>query len=446
MSIPKLNNDLNIIQKLSDLPNSSDGLTAQELKAKFDEGANMIQNWINDDLVPALTSENIPFTPTEAVDEKTIQEAIVNVQEQVRNASTGTIVNGAVTKEKLSADVQNRSYGGRVWVSLDEPSAEHNTAAGFPIGQLWLRPGVTVANKKGSWTATSGTASETEGIVTMTGDGTYTTATFTNNMADAGQQGDRVYILFHVQEKDTDISNLTVKVGIGEEQSVESGGVFSGEVLANGALSVELAATWPRLSLAKGSFQIVNFAVVNVDAILRQTNDLQAEPDWETWLSKLLPLEECVLPEKMWAQKKDGQWWPMIVDPDPSKSNLFLQYIDGKKVWSDQETAISNLASLRIATDTYTGNGEARTVTLPLVPKLLVLSPDGGPVWDDNRTGLWDNPVVLRNGGTVGASGSGRGEVSGVWSDYVSLREDQLELTGLLGNRSGKTYTWTAIY
>ena len=37
MAIPKMTDDLEIIQKLSDLPNATDGLTAEELKAKFDE-------------------------------------------------------------------------------------------------------------------------------------------------------------------------------------------------------------------------------------------------------------------------------------------------------------------------------------------------------------------------------------------------------------------------
>ena len=44
MSIPKMTNDLAVIQKLSDLPNSTEGLTADQLKAKFDEAALEIQH------------------------------------------------------------------------------------------------------------------------------------------------------------------------------------------------------------------------------------------------------------------------------------------------------------------------------------------------------------------------------------------------------------------
>ena len=45
MSIPKMTNDLAVIQKLSDLPNSTEGLTSDQLKAKFDEAALEIQKY-----------------------------------------------------------------------------------------------------------------------------------------------------------------------------------------------------------------------------------------------------------------------------------------------------------------------------------------------------------------------------------------------------------------
>lgn len=449
MSIPKLIQDLNIIQKLSDLPNSSDGLSADELKAKFDEGANLIQTWLNETLIPALIAEKIPFAPTAEINEDNIQSAIQSVQAQVRDASTGKIINGSVTKEKLSEDVQKRAYGGRVWVSLDDPAAEQNTASGFPVGQLWLRPGVTVTNKAGSWVVSGGTAEEADNTVTVQGDGTQTTVITTNNIADAGEQGDRVYVLFKVQEKDDDMSDLTVTVGAGEEQQVGTGGVFSGELLADGTLTVKLTAAWPSQSLADGSFQIVNFTVVNVDAILRQTDDLQEEPDWALWLPGLLPFSEYVLPEKMWTQKKDGQWWPMSFDPDQNRSNLFLQYLDGEKVWVDHEKAISNLGGLRIMTGTYEGTGTARTETLPIAPKILVIHPNGGAI-GGSTTPYWDNPIVLADG-ALAASPHKYGEAIKLSGNEVKFydvddNDEEFAEAAEYGNRSGETYTWTAIY
>lgn len=50
MSLTKLTKDLSIISKLSDEPNDTDGLTADELKAKFDEAGNSIKDYLNNTL------------------------------------------------------------------------------------------------------------------------------------------------------------------------------------------------------------------------------------------------------------------------------------------------------------------------------------------------------------------------------------------------------------
>ena len=116
MSIPKLTKDLAIIQKLSDLPNATEGLTADQLKAKFDEAAIAIQAYINEKLIPAIVAAKIPFTASSEINADNIDAAIRAVQGQVRDASSGTIVNGSVTAEKLSAALLARVYGGRPWV------------------------------------------------------------------------------------------------------------------------------------------------------------------------------------------------------------------------------------------------------------------------------------------------------------------------------------------
>lgn len=47
MSMTNFDKNVNIISSLSDEPNSSDGLTADELKAKFDAAVNLIKDYIN---------------------------------------------------------------------------------------------------------------------------------------------------------------------------------------------------------------------------------------------------------------------------------------------------------------------------------------------------------------------------------------------------------------
>lgn len=53
--IPRLEDDVDVIQKLDDEPNDVGGLTAAELKAKFDEAANIIKTYLNETLVPQLS-------------------------------------------------------------------------------------------------------------------------------------------------------------------------------------------------------------------------------------------------------------------------------------------------------------------------------------------------------------------------------------------------------
>jgi len=54
MALTKLTENLNNIQALHDKPNTADGLTADQLKAKFDKAGNDIKTYINDTLTEEL--------------------------------------------------------------------------------------------------------------------------------------------------------------------------------------------------------------------------------------------------------------------------------------------------------------------------------------------------------------------------------------------------------
>jgi hypothetical protein len=54
MATTKLTDDLDIIQALGDKPNQSDGLSAAQMKAKYDEGTNLIKTYINDTLTAEI--------------------------------------------------------------------------------------------------------------------------------------------------------------------------------------------------------------------------------------------------------------------------------------------------------------------------------------------------------------------------------------------------------
>lgn len=58
MALSPMTDDLKIIQKLGTFPNSDDGLTAETLKAKFDEAGEKIQGFLNESVVPAINEAN----------------------------------------------------------------------------------------------------------------------------------------------------------------------------------------------------------------------------------------------------------------------------------------------------------------------------------------------------------------------------------------------------
>lgn len=481
MSIPKMTNDLAVIQKLSDLPNSTEGLTADQLKAKFDEAALEIQKYINDKLIPAIVAAKIPFVATSEINADNIDAAIREVQGQVKDASSGTIVNGSVTTEKLSAALLARVYGGRPWVSLNTPGSEQNKGTDFPIGQIWLRPAFTVVNAATeNWVANGCTVAAGENKFTVTGNNTVVTATATQALTNIGQDGDRVMVLFGIQNKDSEITGLTISLNSGEAQDASAGAFET--TLVGGTLTVQIAATWPSTSLAGGSFDVVNYAVVNLDQVLRQATDAEDLTDWAGFLNGLLPLDNYTSPEEVFIQTINGTWWPLSYSVQPvsrggtgngavgygemlygsggealerlgkaAENNSFLMFSGGKPVWAGAGDATGNTSILRVVTGSYRGNGGSQSVTLPVSPKLLNVSApsvskaeeygSGSTVYTDRPCTLGQNGVdsstyfVSSNGSTSYKSGT------------VKLSGNTLALNNpYLCNRSGVTYNWVAIY
>ena len=55
--LTKFTANVNNIQGLSDEPNTIDGLTSQQLKAKFDKAGSDIKEYLNDTLLPEIEEE-----------------------------------------------------------------------------------------------------------------------------------------------------------------------------------------------------------------------------------------------------------------------------------------------------------------------------------------------------------------------------------------------------
>ena len=54
MALTTFNEDMEIISKLSTYPNDTDGLTPEELKARFDQAGKLLKSYINGTLLEEL--------------------------------------------------------------------------------------------------------------------------------------------------------------------------------------------------------------------------------------------------------------------------------------------------------------------------------------------------------------------------------------------------------
>lgn len=81
VEIQYLNGDLNIIAKLDDEPNDVGGLSSDQLKAKFDEAGNVIKDYINNTLIPAILASD----STEAAREEAENQRVTNENQRQEN-------------------------------------------------------------------------------------------------------------------------------------------------------------------------------------------------------------------------------------------------------------------------------------------------------------------------------------------------------------------------
>ena len=91
LAIPAFEEDVDVIQKLDDEPNDVGGLTAAELKAKFDEAGNRIKTYLNETLLPSISE-----TVAEAEERAEAEAARVLAEEQ----------RAAAEQERVSAEAE----------------------------------------------------------------------------------------------------------------------------------------------------------------------------------------------------------------------------------------------------------------------------------------------------------------------------------------------------
>ena len=89
MALPKFDKDMAIISALDDEPNDVGGLTAAELKAKFDEGGQALKQFLNETLTPQIDMQKAG-------------------REELQGLVLGQIPDGSITEEKLTPELEEQ--------------------------------------------------------------------------------------------------------------------------------------------------------------------------------------------------------------------------------------------------------------------------------------------------------------------------------------------------
>ena len=97
-------------KRLADLPDQPN-MQAAELKTYFDSSPEELRQALNrlcDALGEFSAAAKLGYTASAGVPAQTVQDAIENVQQQLRNASVGQLPSGCVDGDKLAQDVRDR--------------------------------------------------------------------------------------------------------------------------------------------------------------------------------------------------------------------------------------------------------------------------------------------------------------------------------------------------
>ena len=432
-------------------------------------------------LIEALNSRDaasmLPFLPADGLTAETVQAAILETYAAIQNAAAGQIVDGTIGKEKLTAALLKRIYGGRIYLSMDTPGAENNPQTDFPMGQLWLRPAFTVTNlAHETWETIGCTAEETGSGWLVTADGSMETVTLSQYLDGVGTAGQRCYVSLEASELDDHLSGLALYLNGVDVDLQNGGGIVETALDQTGSLELLVRGEWP-YEEAGAQFRLEKLAVVNTDEVEAALPGYEPLTDWSSLLEELLPFTGCRLPRQLYLQTEAGQWEQVVfeilpveqggtgfadvadgqllygkngcyakLDP-PAEEGCELQFSDGKPRWGRQEDSYLQWGMLRMTSGTYTGDGvHGRTLTLPLKPKLLILR-DPSQTYDYQKTILADGDEDLGR-----YTYQKDNDTYKYWAS-LSLTGGTLTFrSGVMGqaavhfNAAGQQYHWTAIY
>ena len=114
--IPRVTDELGTVSTLDDRPNDTGGLTAAELKAKFDADAGTLKDYINDIFIPFLegtsAADSLGITTIPGFSADNIQTALEQIVQAMQDVTQGSVTDGSITLLKLAAEVTAVALGG----------------------------------------------------------------------------------------------------------------------------------------------------------------------------------------------------------------------------------------------------------------------------------------------------------------------------------------------
>ena len=427
----------------------------------------------------AAVAGDLPIAPVEGLSAATVQEAIEETLAQIQNTAAGQIVNGSITKEKLSTALLERVYGGKMLLAWDSPDESDNPNTDCPLGQLWLRPALTIPNDAAgkTWQKSGCTVEEAGGAFTVTADGTMASAGVSQSFTGLGQAGQAALVHLTLPSHDAGLNTLRVYLN-GVETALPEDGWMAASLQSAGALEVQIQGTWPSAQAA-GYFTIGDFTVVAVGALEAALPGCTPPGDWKALLTPLLPFTKVRLPQVLYLQTAPGVWQVFIEEIlpvarggtglstvaqgallfggagsltalSPAADGAVLQCFSGAPVWRTREEATADLGHLRCKTGSYTGTGKARTIDLSVTPLAVLLH------GTDHQFALLLPGMEVEQRLTASASGSGsvyqyyagwklEGSTLATWIDLPYALQDS-GAPNSAWNTAGQQYSYLAIY
>ena len=114
--IPRVTDELGTVSTLDDRPNDTGGLTAAELKAKFDADSGTLKTYLNDVLIPFLegtsAAASLGITTIPGFSADNIQTALEQIVQAMQDVTQGSVADGSITLLKLAAEVTAVALGG----------------------------------------------------------------------------------------------------------------------------------------------------------------------------------------------------------------------------------------------------------------------------------------------------------------------------------------------